>query len=358
MRKRRSLVFALLILGQLIYPDPLYSSNLEARKPSNKGQCISIEEGVPLVVMDQLMAKAASNLQIQSLKDLVKASQYTLTSSKQYYSPKLIGTANYAFYSSPATSLIYQQGQYSQSSTNSKYGESTPSLTLNQNIVNLAQQSLISSNYFQVDSSKSQTLSQAQGNALSTSQVFTSIVQNYNTLLSIRKIIDAYTKQAANTQKAYSKGEASKIDVISANSQLQLYQQQYLQTQTQIVSLVANLETLVNERVCPPKTNSYLQFPKLDKINPISEETINQAIAIAPSLRNIKASKNIAQSLAQYYRRTYLPTLSAQAGVSSTYQNGNISGIGNATNQYYYNTAPYIQLSINWTMYDLSLIHI
>jgi outer membrane protein TolC len=314
--------------------------------------CYSLEKEKPNQVLDRIMSEAAMNKQIQSLKEIANANKYVLRSSKQYFLPQLVGSANYAYYMSPAQALYYQQGGYVTSLVNSSYGESTPSLTLNQNIISLAQQAKISSNTFLLYGSQLQALNQAQGNALSASQALVTIIQNYNTILSIQKIISSYKQQAYNTLKSYQKGEASKIDVLSANSQVDTYEQELLQTKAQLVTQLSNLETLINFQICPLKSKTFLDFPILEKINEITNKKVAEAIRISPNLRNIEASAKSSQSLAQYYRNTYLPSLSVQFGMSGTYQKGNISGIGNVNNQYYYNTEPYVQLTINWSLFD------
>ena len=128
---------------------------------------------------------------------------------------------------------------------------------------------------------------------------------------------------------------------LSAKSQQELYEQQLLQAKSQVVSSLSTLQTLINSQICTIKTLQFLGYPTIPDIGTQSERDFSEAIRLSPSLASLDASVKAAGSLAKYYKRSYLPTISAQVGVSGTYERGNISGIGTVSNQYSNNTEPF-----------------
>ena len=321
---------------------------------TNQGQpdCLDIAGQNPNAVLDDVMAESTQNAQVQSFIALIEASKYVLRSTKQYYVPQVIVGGSYAYFNVTDHTRFLERRRYFVGKSYPNYLESTPSVTINQNLFNPSQQSLISSNYFQVSAQRYQTVAQAQANAISASQLYNSIIQNYNTALSIQKLIAAYTQQYENTFSLRKAGEASLIDLLSAKAQLQLYQQQLLQTRGLIETAVANLETLLNRRICQLNSSSFLSFPKLDKLPDVSESAELEAINLSPTVNSFKAISDSAESLAQSYRLSYLPNLSAQLGMTGTYQFGNINGEGAASNEYDLSTSPFVQLSVKWIMFD------
>jgi outer membrane protein TolC len=314
--------------------------------------CLDIAGQNPNELLDEIMAESTQNAQVQSSINLIEASKYALQSSKQYYVPQVIVGGSYAYYNVTDNTRLLEGQEYFVGKSYPNYLESTPFITINQNLFNPSQQSLISSNYFQVSAQRYQAVEQAQANAISASQLYSSIIQNYNTVLAIQKLVEAYTQQYENTISLRKAGEASLIDLLSAKAQLQLYQQQLLQTQTLIEKAVANLETLLNRRICKLNSGSFLSFPTLDKLPSVSESTELEAINLSPTVNNFKAISDSAESLAQSYRLSYLPNFSAQLGMTGTYQFGNITGVGTASNEYSISTSPFVQLSAKWTMFD------
>ncbi|MFN9071068.1 MAG: TolC family protein [Cyanobacteriota bacterium] len=321
---------------------------------TNQGQpdCLDIAGQNPKEVLDEIMAESTQNAQVQSFINLIEASKYVLQSTKQYYVPQVIVGGSYAYYNVTDNTRLLEGQEYFVGKSYPNYLESTPYITINQNLFNPSQQSLISSNYFQVSAQRYQAVEQAQANAISASQLYNSIIQNYNTVLAIQKLVEAYTQQYENTFSLRKAGEASLIDLLSAKAQLQLYQQELLQTQTLIETAVANLETLLNRRICKLNSSSFLSFPTLDKLPSVSESAELDAINLSPTVNNFKAISDSAESLAQSYRLSYLPNLSAQLGMTGTYQFGNITGAGPASNEYDLSTSPFVQLSVKWMIFD------
>lgn len=314
--------------------------------------CINIADDDSTLALDEIMTRASRNAQINSLQNLVNSSEYTLKSSKQYYVPKLITSGSYAYYSVPTSEKIIESGEYITTKTSPKYQESAPSITLNQNIFNLSQQSLILSNLYQVKVQKYQTQSQAQSNALSAAQLYISLIQNYNTMLSVEKVVKSYKEQYEATFKLKKAGEASLVDLLSAKAQVELYQQQVLQYKSAFVTAKANLQTAVNGQICDMSSKNYLQFPSVNAVSDQTNLTIEEATSTSPLINTYKSSAKSSLSLSQYYKRSYLPSFSVQAGMSGTYEWGNISGTSSTTSEYYLSSSPYAQLSFNWTIYD------
>ena len=319
---------------------------------SSSKACLNIVNGNPTEVLDDIMAMSSQNAQVKSQIDLINSSQYTLKSAKQYYVPKLVTSGSYAYYSVPTSEKILESGQYVITKTTPNYQEGTPSITLNQNILNLSQQSLISSNFYQVKVQKYQTQSQAQSNALSAAQLYVSLIQNYNTMLSIEKVVKSYKEQYEATFKLKKAGEASLVDLLSAKAQVELYQQQVIQYKSAFVTSKANLQTLLNGKICNIESVAYLQFPSINAVPLQTSSSIQEAIKISPLINTYKSSINSSQSLSQYYKRTYLPSFSIQAGMSGTYELGDLAGTGNTNSEYYLSSSPYAQISFSWTIYD------
>jgi outer membrane protein TolC len=328
------------------------SSDTKALVLPSTSECLSIEGSSPYNILDQLMFMSTRNFEIKSLVDTVGASKYTLQSTKQYFVPKLVASGNLEYLSSPTKQKVLEGGAYVTSSSSPKYVESAPSLTLNQNIFNLSQQSLISSNSFIVKVNQYQSQSQAQSNALNSAQLYNTIIQNYNIVLSIAKVVASYRQQYEATFKLHKSGEASLIDLLSAKAQVDLYQQQLLQYQSNVVNAIASLEPLINKKVCKLKSPTYLPFPEIPIVPSQNPETFSQAVSLSPLNNTYKYSKNSSLALAQYYNRTYLPTFSIQAGFSGTYELGNIAGTGSTRSEYFLNSEPFVQLSFSWTIYD------
>jgi outer membrane protein TolC len=314
--------------------------------------CLTIDSKNAEITLDEIMFKSTKNFQVSSLIDQVSASRYVLKSSKQYYVPKLVATGNFAYYSSPTSQKILESGSFVTSNYSPKYTESTPSITFNQNLFNLSQQSLIASNFYQTKFQQYQSQSQAQANALNSAQLYNTIIQDYNIVLSVAKVVKSYKEQYEATFKLQKAGEASLIDLLSAKAQVELYQQELLQYQSNLVTSIASLESLINQRVCKFTSRSYIPFPEISQIPVQNEAITSQALLISPLNNNYKYSKKSSLSLAQYYNRTYLPSFSIQAGMSGTYEWGNIAGTGNTSSEYFLNSEPYAQLSFSWTLFD------
>lgn len=344
--KSISMLLWLLICELPIAYSDEYSSN------QNPPKCLNIAGQNPKEALDEVMAESTQNIQVQSFIDLIEASKYVLRSTKQYYVPQVIIGGSVAYYNLTDNTRFLEGQEYSIANSYPSYLENTPYATINQNLFNPSQQSLISSNYFQISSQRYQAVEQAQANALSASQLYNSIIQNFNTALSIQKLISAYTQQYKNTVILRKAGEASLIDLFSAKAQLELYQQELLQTRALIETATANLETLLNRRVCQLNSSSFLTFPTLDRLQNVSESTVLEAINLSPTVNNFKAVSDTAESLAQSYRLSYLPNLSAQLGMTGTYQFGNITGARTASNEYDLSTSPFVQLSLKWMMFD------
>jgi len=306
--------------------------------------------------LDKLMYYSTQNAQVQSLIDLIEASKYILKSNKQFYVPQVTFGGSYAYYSNTFISRSLEQldshSQYILNQSYPNYLEFAPFLSINQNIFNLSQQALIYSNVAQVKAQRYQTLAQAQSNALSVAQLYNNIIQNHNSAVSIDQIVEAYKKQYENIFILQKSGEASLIDLLSAKAQLELYEQELLQVRATIVTQKSELETLTNKNICDINSINYLPFPNIEKLPYISESNEAEAIKLSPVVNNFKASSEVAKYIAQSYRLSYLPNVSAQLGMTGTYQFGNVSGTNHASNEYYLSSSPYVQLSLNWLIFD------
>jgi len=331
---------------------PAKANEPAAPKTIKTFECLKIKNTDQNEGMDNAMNESTKNYQVAALSELVKASEYVLRSNKQYYIPKLAVGGSSAYTSTSTSEKLFENGNYVNSYSVPAYFQNTPSAVINQNLLNLAQQSLITSNTFQLESQRSQTLAQAQSNAINAAQLYNSIIQYYNSAVSIKTIIQVYRTQYENTLKLKKAGEASLIDLLSAKSQLELYEQQLLQTKSSMQSAITSLETITNKAVCKLDIGDFIQFPSIKEISLPNETTVNEAISLSPTLNTYQSTKNSSLAQAQYYDRSYLPSFSAQLGYSGTYENGNIPGVGTNNSQYYLGSELYAQISFNWTIYD------
>lgn len=335
---------------------PSFAYCAELDKPltlTKDDDCVAIDQNSDYFdTLDGIMSISLANFQIKSQMKLIDVSRYILNSSVQYFYPKLVASTTSTYYESPTNSYTYSGTQYYKSLSTPRYFEYYSSITFNQNLLNLSQLSYIASQKENVKQQERITLRQLQSNALQASQLYNNIVQNYNTYLSTKKIAESYKIQAAANKLLYIKGEASLVDLLSAQSQQQLYEQQLLQTNSTLYTSIASLASLLNKRICNLTQPSYLGYPVTSELAHFSQSSLSEAIIISPNLNALKSSSKSSQELANYYKRSYIPSISAQAGMSGTYSRGNISGIGNQLNQYSNNTEPFVQLSLNWTIYD------
>ena len=319
---------------------------------NNSSKCTKLDSLNPNAALDEVMLMSTQNNQVRALNNLVEADKYVLRSNKQYFVPKLIASGTFSYSSTSTSSKILEGDSYVSSYYVPRFVENTPGVVINQNILNLAQQSQISSSSYQLAAQKSQTLAQAQSNALSSAQLYNTLLQYYNTAIAIESIIKVYEIQYKNTLKLKKAGEASLIDLLSAKSQLQLYQQELLQTKSLITATIASLETLINSQICSLNIKQFASFPSIKEIPLPSESLIKEAIELSPTLNAYIASARSSRFQAQYYQRNYLPSFSAQIGYSGTYENGNLAGLGNNNNQYYLGSELYGQLTFSWTIFD------
>ena len=331
---------------------PAKANEFTAAKSIKSSQCLEINNTDPNEGMDNAMNESTMNYQVGAFIKLIESSEYALKSNKQYYVPKLGASGSSAYTSTSTSEKLFENGNYVNSYSVPAYLENTPTVVINQNILNLAQQSLITSSAFQVKTQKLQTLAQAQSNANNAAQLYNTIIQYYNSAVAIETIIQVYRTQYENTLKLKKAGEASLIDLLSAKSQLELYQQQLLQTKSSMQSAITNLETITNKNVCKLKIKDFIPFPSIKEISSPNDTTIKEAISLSPTLNTYQSTKNTSLAQAQYYDRSYLPNFSAQLGYSGTYENGNIPGVGQNNSQYYLGSELYAQISFNWTIYD------
>ena len=348
-KKANFLILCIILINACL---PAMSETTVNASANNISKCKRLDGPNPNVTLDELMQLSTQNKQVQALYNLVEADKYVLKSNKQYFLPKIIASGTLAYSSTSTSSKVLEGDSYVSSYYVPRFIENTPGVVINQNVLNLAQQSQIASSSYQLVAQKNQTLAQAQSNALSSAQLYSSLLQYYNTAIAIKSIIKGYEIQYKNTLKLKKAGEASLIDLLSAKSQLELYQQELLQTKTSITTAISSLETLINTQVCPFNIERFASFPSLKEIPLPSESMINNAIELSPTLNAYKASASSSRYQAQYYQRNYLPSFSAQIGYSGTYENGNLAGVGNNSNQYYLGSELYGQLTFSWTIFD------
>jgi outer membrane protein TolC len=346
-------LFCAIIKINIFIPNISYAlTNVNASDP----ECLEISGKNADINLDEIMYYSTQNAQVQSLIDLIESSNYVLRSNKQFYVPQVTFGGSYTYFSNTVISRLLEEvgsnSQYIFNQSYPNYLEVAPSLTINQNIFNLSQQALISSSVAQVRAQRYQTLAQAQSNALSSAQLYNSIIQNFNSALSIDQIVKAYNKQYENIFILQKSGEASLIDLLSAKAQLQLYQQELLQIRATIMTQKSELETLTNKNICEINSKHYLPFPNIEKLPYVSESNEAEAIKLSPVVNNFKASSDVAKYIAQSYRLSYLPNISAQLGMTGTYQFGNVMGTKHASNEYDLSSSPYVQLSLNWPFFD------